>query len=455
MNRTFINRIEELNFLDGKFKSNKFEFLLLYGRRRIGKTEVIKKFISEKDAVYFLCDKKGTEDNLERFKKALSAFFNEPKIASQDLEEIFNYVVKKDKKIVLVFDEFSYLVEADKSIPSVFQRSIDQVLISSKVMLIICGSSISMMESLLGYKNPLYGRKTGHWKVLPLSLKELKKFYPKYSLSQLIEAWSILGGIPFYLENFDDSLSIQKNVEKTIFNKSGRLYEEIDFILKEELREPNVYKSILESISKGKNRTIEISDFSKIRVNDLDRYLKVLIQLGIIKREFPITENKSKRSQYVFIDNFFNFWFRFCESNKSYLEISKLDTVSMEFEKNFNSYVGRKFETICQSLLHYSNIGRWWGNYREGAIKKILEIDIIGLNEETKEILFGECKWSEKVDAKLILAKLKEKAKYVEWNNKDRKERYAIFAKSFKEKIKEDHLLLFDFEDLEKTLMRK
>lgn len=467
MKLTFINRENELEFLEERYRSKSFECIVLYGKRRVGKTELIKKFLSGKEGIYFLCDKSGIERNMARFKKKIAEYLHEPLIETSDVEEIMKYLTGKLKsKTVIVFDEFSYLVEKDAAVPSLFQVIIDEILKKTPYCLILCGSSISMMEQgVLSHKSPLYGRKTGHWNVQPLAFQEMKQFFPQNTYEENIRFWSVLGGVPLYCEMFSDSQDLYENIEKEILSKRGRLYDEVDFILKEELRDPDVYKTILASIGNGNVKVVDIANSAHINVQDLDKYLKVLIKLRIIKKESPVTEKiKNKKTLYTFGDNFFHFWFTFCEPLKSDIEIENLRSFKEKFHRDFNMYLGRKFEDLCRihcrDFLNqeYTKMGRWWGAYREEGVKKTAEIDIVAFNDKTQEILFGECKWSNRVNAESLLSELEEKTRYVDWNNETRKERFALFAKSFKKKVKDFKgkiVHCFDLEDIEKALRRK
>jgi len=238
----FINRNEELEFLEERYRRKNFEFFVIYGRRRVGKTELIKNFLKDKKNIYFLSDKSGTERNVERFKKKIAEYFNEPVIATNDIEEVFSYFVERiDEKVVIVFDEFSYLLEKDDAISSIFQVICDELLKGKNIFLILCGSSISMMESeALSSKSPLYGRKTGHIKLIPIRFRYFKDFFPNNKIEKNIEFYAILDGIPFYLEKFSDKKSVFENIKEQILDKKGGLYEEVEFLLKEELREPDI-----------------------------------------------------------------------------------------------------------------------------------------------------------------------------------------------------------------------
>jgi len=467
MIRQFIDRNEELGFLEERYKNKNFEFFVIYGRRRVGKTELIKNFLKDKSHLYFLCDKSGTERNAERFKKKAAEYLNEPIIETNDFEEIFSYFAKKiSKRTIVVFDEFSYLIEKDDAIPSVFQVICDEFLKNSKVMLVLCGSSISMMEKgVLSHKSPLYGRKTGHIKVAPINFRYFSDFFPSNSIEKNIEFYAILDGVPFYMEKFSDKKSVFENVLEQILDKRGGLYEEIDFLLREELREPDVYKTIIAAIASGKTKVVDIANKSNIKVQDIDKYLKVLIRLGIVKKEILVTEIKTKKSLYSIDDNFFNFSFIFAEPYKSDMEIGEINNIKNKLDIGFSSYVGRKFEKLIRDdilkmmgIMQIEKIGRWWGNLRENGIKKSIEIDIVALNEEKKEILFGECKWKDKVNALSVVNELSEKAKHVDWNLTARGESYAIFAKSFSKRINEfegRRVHCFDLHDIELALKRK
>ncbi len=452
----FIDREEELDFLEERYRQHSFDFIVIYGRRRIGKTELIKNFIKDKPHIYMLCNKAGTSANISGFKREVAKFVREPEIASGNLEEIFSYLSEKAKdKLVIVLDEFSYLVEKDDAVPSLFQGVIDEVLKTKNLMLIICGSSISMMESLLGYKNPLYGRKTGHMKIDFLKFRYLKEFFPQNTLEENIKTYAILGGVPFYLEKFDAGRSALDNARKEIFSKKGRLYEEVEFLLKEEFREPDIYKGILSAIAQGNAKVADIANKTGIKASDMDRYLKILMVLGIIRKEIPVTERKSKKTLYTIDDNFFDFYSMFFEPYRSEIELGELSNLEETLKKNFNAYTGKKFENLIRkeairkiSPFPISKVGRWWGFYREKEQRKELEIDIVALNEETKKILFCECKWQDRMNAEKILNELKEKAKYVNWHNETREEYYAVVAKSFALKTKQ--ALCVDLGDIEK-----
>jgi AAA+ ATPase superfamily predicted ATPase len=457
----FIDRAEEMAFLEERYSDGGFEFLVLYGRRRVGKTELLRQFVKGRPHIYFLADKRGTERNVLRLRREMAEALDKPEVAIEELDELFRwYIAEAGDRPLIVIDEFPYLVEKDDAIPSVLQLVIDQNMSGTSTMLVLCGSSEGMMErTVLGARSPLYGRRTGHWKVLPLAFADACGFFPGVSIDRCIEFNSVLGGVPHYLQRFRGNASVYNNAQRVIMSRTGALYEEVDFLLREELREPDVYKAILEAIGSGKARVGEIADTSRVPTHDIDKYLKVLIRLGVVERLRPVTKGpKSKHTRYRMADPLFRFWFTFCEPFKSDLELGETARCMDALAKGFPSYMGRAFEPICRQLIasdfpgRWQDIGPWWGARRVGGERVEVEIDVVGLNKSDRELLLGECKWSKGVDAKKVLKGLRSKAEHVAWRKKDRREVYALFARSFKDRPDESNVLLYDIEDIRATV---
>jgi hypothetical protein len=457
----FIDREAELSFLEERYGSGEFEFLVLYGRRRVGKTEILRRFVQGRPHLYYLADKRGTERNALRLRREMAASLGVPEVAATELDELFRwYADSAGARPVIVIDEFPYLVERDDSVPSVLQLIIDTVLRERRAMLVLCGSSIGMMEqSVLDARSPLYGRKTGHWRVLPLAFKDMRRFFPGAPVVRCVEFHSILGGVPHYLEKFSGEKGAVENAEREILSRSGHLYEEIDFLLREELREPDVYKAILEAIGAGNGKAKDIAQVSRVPVHDIDKYLKVLMRLGIVAKSTPVTEGpRSKRSRYTLSDPLFGFWFTFCEPHRSELEMGETRKCRESVEGQLPAFVGRSFEPLCREFIgarfpgRWPALGPWWGARRVGGKRIEVELDIVGLNDETHEALFGECKWSDRVDAGAVLADLERKAASVEWGRSGRKETFAVFARSFRRRPANSDALLFDLKDIERAI---
>jgi len=455
--KNFINRENELKALDRRYKEKGFEFIPVYGRRRVGKTELILQFIRNKKAIYFLATSGSKKENIMRFKQATNRVID-LSLVENEWESVFRYIKEKIKdRLVIVIDEFPYLLETERGVSSIFQRIIDTILKDSKIFLILCGSSLSMMyKEVLTYRAPLYGRRTGQIHLEPMKFKDVIKFFPNKNFEEIIKIYSVCGGVPAYLKEFRENKHLFSLIKEKILKKDAFLREEPMFLLRTEFRDPKTYSSILTAISLG-NRTLgKIINYCGFRnKTGIMPYLYNLEFLEYIEREIPVTEKlRSKKGLYFIKDNFFDFWFKFIRPNLSMLEQDE-NEVLRKIKENLEIHVSHKFEDICKELLFYSRpinftkIGRWW--YRDK------EIDIVALNENTKEILFGECKWKNKINAKKIVKELAEKTEYVKWNNKKRKECFAVFAKSFSKRIEEfegKKVYCFDLKDLKRTMKK-
>lgn len=434
----FINRERELQFLEERYLSNQAEFIIIYGKRRVGKTELIKQFIKKKPAIYFLADKRNLSEQLKELGKIIGGYFEDTILERRGFSsflEIFEYLRKKIKnRLVFVVDEYPYLVEVDKAITSIFQKGWDKYLKDTKIFFIICGSSVSMMEEeTLIYKSPLYGRRTGQILLKPLSFYESWKFFPKTNLGKFLEIFTITGGIPSYLLQINPGFTIEENIKTKIFPNTEFLHNEVEFILKEELREPKNYLAILKAISWGKRKFGEIANETGLEKNVLTKYLDILKKLQLIEKDIPVTEKnpaKSRKGLYGISDNFFRFWFRYVYPYKSDLEIERYSEVLRKLKENFKILEAITYEKVSHEIIWrlrdkifpFERIGKWWDREKE--------IDIVGLNQQTKEIIFGEVKWSGKPIGVDVYKKLKEKSEFVNWMKKNRKEYYILFSKS-------------------------
>jgi hypothetical protein len=437
----FFNREQELEFLNRKHQENEAQLIVIYGKRRVGKTELIKQFFSDKPHLYFLADKLPEAIQLTDIARKMGEYFRDALLAERGLgrwEQFFAYL--KDKaaaeRLIIVIDEFPYLTESNPAAPSLFQKGWDEYLQDTRVFLILLGSSISMMESqVLGQKAPLYGRRTGQLNVLPFSFKELLPMFPKHRFEERLSYWATLGGIPLYLLKFDPQRPFFDNVRRFILTKGELLYEEVEFILREELKEPRNYFSILRAIALGKRKMGEIVNETGLPQNVLSKYLSVLRDLRIVNKEIPVTElqpEKSKQGLYAIADNFFRFWFRFVFLNKNLLEEGQIASVLKKIQTAFPQFLAAAYEEILPDLLkqtiqddaslYFPHAGRWWQSNQE--------IDLVALNPEQKTILFGEAKWTTRPIGTNIYDELVAKSELVEWQKKKRLSYFALFSKS-------------------------
>jgi hypothetical protein len=436
----FFNREQELQFLNRKYSENGAQLIVIYGKRRVGKTELIKQFFRDKPHIYFLADKLPESIQLFDIARKVGEHFHDPLLSDRGFgrwEQLFAYLKEKTtrERLIVVIDEFPYLVEGNTAVPSLFQKGWDEHLKDTQVFLVLLGSSVSMMESeVLGQKAPLYGRRTGQFNVQPFSFHELLPLFPKKSFEERLSYWGTLGGIPLYLLKFDPHLPFFENIRRFMLTKGELLYDEVEFILRQELKEPRNYFSILRAIALGKRKMGEIGSETGLPKNVLTKYLSVLRDLRIVNKEVPVTElqpEKSKLGLYSITDNFFKFWFRFIFLNKSLLEEGQIALVVAKIKAEMPQFLSLAYEDILPDILqhayqatplYFPHSGRWWlGNQ---------EIDLVALNPEEKTILFGEAKWTNKPVGTNIFDDLVAKSGLVEWQKKKRQPHYALFSKS-------------------------
>lgn len=435
----FIGRERELASLRQLYNSDRFEFVVLYGRRRVGKTALINHFIDGKKAIYFMGVESNAKQNLENFSKSIieyaSGIETETSFASFQaaLEAVFR--LSENERIILAIDEYPYVARASKSLASTLQLLIDKYKDRSKLMLILCGSSMSYMEDhVLAYKAPLYGRRTSQIKLLPFDFEETCQYLRNYSPEDKALAYGVMGGTPSYLLQIDDRLSVEGNIKKSYLDPTSPLYEEPLNLMKQEVREPAIYTAIITAIAAGASRMSEISSKVGEDTNKCSTYLKSLITLGIVRKETPYGEKASKKSIYSIDDNMFRFWYRFVPENASMIARGAADLVYKRIAPHLSEYMGKVFEEICKQYLwklllggkspvEFTSLGRWWGN--DPVHKRQAEIDIMG-EQDKDTALFAECKWTaEQVDL-TVLKMLIERSELFPYKNKH----FFLFSKS-------------------------
>ena len=313
----FIGREQELNALEKLYASNKFEFAVIYGRRRVGKTALINHFLDGKKAIYFMGVESNAKQNLENFSKSIMEYSNgiETETSFLSFQAALEYVFRlaQKERLILAIDEYPYVARSSKSLASTLQLLIDKYKDSSKLMLILCGSSMSYMEDhVLAYKSPLYGRRTAQMKLLPFDFEETCRYFKNLSNEDKALIYGIVGGTPQYLLQINDSLSVEENIKNTFLNPMSFLYEEPINLLKQEVREPAIYTAIITAIAAGASRMSEISGKVGEDTNVCSAYIKNLINLGIVQKETPYGEKASRKSVYSIEDNMFRFLASFC-----------------------------------------------------------------------------------------------------------------------------------------------
>lgn len=408
----FIGRERELKALNRMYRSNQFEFAVIYGRRRVGKTALINAFIGDKKSIYFMGVESNAKQNLENFSKSIMecsmGISVDTSFASFQAALEYVFQLAEKERVILAMDEYPYVARASKSLASTLQMLIDKYRDSSKLMLILCGSSMSYMEDhVLAYKAPLYGRRTAQIKLLPFDFEEVCRYLSAMTGEEKALLYGAVGGTPQYLLQVSDKCSVEENIKNTFLNPTSFLFEEPVNLLKQEVREPALYTAIITAIATGCSRMSEISSKVGEDTNVCATYLKNLITLGIVQKETPYGEKASRKSIYAIADNMFRFWHRFVLENNSMIARGAADLAYKRIEPHFTEYMGKVFEDICtqylwklllsgKSPIEFTSLGRWWGN--NPVTRSRTEIDIMGEQDKTTA-LFGECKWTnEKVD---------------------------------------------------------
>lgn len=403
----FYCREGELQTMNRRYEKGRFECVVIYGRRRVGKTALINEFCKGKPTIYFSALNATSRENLEALSKAIYSSKNPdstsfPIFRSYEdaLDEIT--AMSSHRQMVFVIDEYPYLARAEKSFTSRLQHIIDHEWQDGQLYLILCGSSMSFMQyQVLGYESPLYGRRTAQFKIQALTYREITAFHPQLPASDQALLYGVTGGIPHYINKLDVEKDLDEALLENLFDTSAYLFEEPENLLKQELREPAIYNSVIAAIAGGASRSNEISTKVGLESGVCAKYLKVLLDLGILKKETPITEKPGKKTVYVIDDTFFRFWYRFVPRNMSAISAGRMRQVYERAVKQYYpDYMGLVFEKMCREyLFHYaadlpvllSDVGQWWGT--DEKTRKEIQIDIVGMPVEGDEYLIGSCKY--------------------------------------------------------------
>ena len=476
----FIGRKQELQFLEDKYNSKGGQLIVLYGRRRVGKTETLREFCKDKRHIFYSCREVSDKLQLRSFSEKLlkenipaASYIKEFSEWEIALKSVLDLPYGEEKKL-LIIDEFPYMCRGNESIPSVLQNLWDELFKDENIMIVLCGSAMSFIEKeLLAEKNPLYGRATGIYKMEAMSFYDAVQFFPNYTDRDKIIAYSILGGIPHYLRQFDADLTLEENIKRNILTKGCVLYSEVEFLLRQELRETPLYNSIIEAVALGNTKLNDIS--VKSLVDDTSKtsvYLKNLIELEIIKREFSVDDGMKERANtnrglYRLTDNFFRFWYAFVFTNYSELESGDADGVfEYAIKPNLHEFASFAFEDVCREYVRkmqrtgrlpfrYQRMGRWWGrttvHRKDKTEVQETEIDLLAVSQKADQYLVGECKYkgrpfsfAEYLDTSVKLSQQKEKAEFF----------YYLFSESgFDDNLtaeaeKDEHLMLVGIGDV-------
>jgi AAA+ ATPase superfamily predicted ATPase len=446
----FVDREDELRTLTAEYQSPGSAMVIVYGRRRIGKTSLLREFIKDKPSVYYLATEESEAQNRGAFKNITADFTGNELLKKAQIEDwapVFDALVsfEEAKKKIIVIDEFQYLGQSNPAFPSIMQKIWDTRLKDRNIMLILCGSYISMMESqTLSYESPLYGRRTAQIKLKQIPFYYYHEFFPDRSRKDLVQLYALTGGVPKYIELFHDQKDIYRTIGREILAPNSFLYDEPYFLLRREVFQVGSYFSIIKTIAAGNRKLANIAASLGQKQTGLTRYLNILINLDILEREVPITEEhpeKSKRGLYRIKDNFLLFWFKFVYPNVSYIESGNQELVMKKIRQNFiDSHVSYIYEAVCREELrrlagsggkeqklfrrrfYCDKVGSWWdGRY---------EIDLVAFDSEGRDIIFGECKYRKELTGADVLYGLEMKTLAVNWKRETRRNHYVLFSMS-------------------------
>ena len=461
----FIGRIRELEFLSERLSSSKFEMIPIYGRRRVGKTRLLEEFIKGKETIFFTGNQLGEQSNLASLSESIDAtiYPNSGSRTYSSFEKAFVEVAKYAKEtkahIIFIIDEYPYLAESNMGISSILQKVIDkQYLPLSNLMVILTGSQFSFMQhQVLGYQSPLYGRRTGQIRLMPLDFNESRAMLPAFSPQDFLTIYGLTGGIPLYLSAMDETLTLKENIKKHLLTPNTLLYEEPLNLLLQEVRSPRRYNDVLFAIASGATELNRIMDKTGLESSAVSQYLNTLIDLHIVEKNMPLTEIGKRKPVYRIKDGLFHFWYRYVPKYQRFIETGRLDSIWPRIEEDLIQFTSLIFEDVCRdwilinSPMLLQDVGGWWGNNPliKSAKATPEEVDVIGIGLEKEELVIGECKWrNEKTDIS-VGEKLVERAKFFPYLKKD----LYIFSKSectegLQEYAKKHDIKLIRFEDM-------
>jgi hypothetical protein len=407
MIQQFFNRLPELAFLEERFRDAGPQLIVIYGRRRTGKTAIIREFLARHGGIYHLCTKDSVRDNVSRFSLTASRCLGKPFLGGLERWEaaLAAALEGAPKRIPIAIDEFPYLIELDRAIPSLFQHLWDGSLSSDpRTFLLLCGSSVGMMETeVLGNRSPLYGRRTGAWKVTPFTMPDMRRLFPRLDTETFLKLWGVFGDIPAYFMQYDAGKGFMENVKTAILRKGAFLYDEPMLLLREEFREPRNLHLVLKNMAAGLSTPGKIQNAAGIDRGNISKYLEMLMETNIVGYERLM--HKKRGGIYHIADNFLDFWWRNVYPHLSDLELHNVGDVASRID--IDAHMARMAERAVREVLRLKG----WSTRR--FILKGTEIDILAFDDKLRVCLTGEVKWQNKPAGPKVLADLEAKSELV------------------------------------------
>jgi len=446
MSAEFWDREQEMAFLENQYRQPGSNLVVIYGRRRVGKTTAIAQFCRDKPSVIYVADRSMETTLMKRMLGAVARFLGDEllaQVAPPDWDWVFGQLTSRadlSRKVVLVMDEFQALTQVNSAFPSLLQRMWDTQLSQKNIMLILCGSLVGMMyRTTLAYDSPLYGRRTGQLRMRPLTFSALRETFEQVPYNDIVELYAVSGGIPVYIDALrspeQNRQSLLGRIAENVLDPGGRLYDEPRFVLHGEISDTTRFFSILQVVAAGNRKQTHIAGKLGLSSNYLSSYMRILLDLQVLEKRIPVTADpqRSRRSLYYISDHFFEFWFRYVYPYQSELESGRPAVALSSIHETFDHYVSRAFEDCTRNWLwqmqdrghlpfQLHKMESWWN--------KRAEMDILGMNHESSDILFGECKWSQNPIGVDVLKGLYHKAQQVDWRKKDRREWFLLASRA-------------------------
>ena len=451
----FVGRKQELVELEERLASEQFEFVAMYGRRRIGKSRLLEEFVQGKQTIFFTADQFGPAINLANLSQAINDL-TEPDDSTKNFATFmaaFDAVAKlaqaSDEPVVFVIDDYPHLAKSNEGLAEELLEIIEKSYQNSgNLLVILTGSQVSFMkEQVLGSKSPFNEKITGQINLLPLTFTEAHTLLARIPKEVFMTIYGLTGGIPFYLEMFNDSLSLKENILTNVLRKNTFLYEEPSNLLMQELRTPNRYNDIITAIAAGATEVREIVNRTGIESGPLTKYLETLIDLEIVEKRTALTEIGKNKPIYVISDGLFRFWYRYVPKYKQFIETERTELIWKYIAEDILQFTSKTFEDYCRSWLVEKNgsermaislteVGSWWGNPSTGKNKNVQQqkVNVVGLGTEEEDLLLGDCYWrNEKIDLPAA-EQLIEHSKYFPYATK---ELFLFSKRGFTKQVKE------------------
>jgi uncharacterized protein len=419
----FYGRKSELEVLDGLWTSTREEFLVLYGRRRVGKTALLAEWIRRTGnrAIYWVASPTSAAAQLRSFSQSIYNFGNPDSPAPDGFsyaswEQVFQQVARlaKDERVALFIDEFTYLLEVDPGIAGLLQNLWDHVLKNTRIFLCLSGSHLGMMKrEFFSYQAPLYGRASAQIHLQPFYFGSTNGYFPKYSAVDRVALYSIFGGVPAYWERIDASKSISWNIKRHLLTSNNLLQSEPRLLLQDFISDPHNYLSILSAIANGAHVTKEISANTGLPSGHVSKYLGVLTETGFVERRVPVTDTSPSRTgRYHITDPYLRFYFRFLSDRQDQLALGAQDIALAEINRHMIDFIGRyTWEELCREwVLRAGTLGvlPMMSDHVGSAWNAKAQVDVVGINTMEKKLVLGECKWTLSGNERRVMAELVE-----------------------------------------------